>query len=149
MGLVQKAELPDSSLLHRQVAGIRPGDFVDCYSRPCARALEAAAERAFCFPGWISGLMRLRNLLVSPFGLKTEVTGTDQIGIFPVIVRTKDEMILGIDDAHLDFRISILTQGGQIYFSTWVRTNNRFGRMYLCVIMPFHKLIVRNAVKRA
>lgn len=149
MAVVQKSELPDSSLLRRQAAGIRQSDFIDCYTKPCLRPLQAAADRAFSFPAWVAGLMRVRNLLVSPFGLKTEVTQGDQIGIFPVVERSADEMILGIDDSHLDFRISILTQNGQIYFSTWVRTKNRFGRIYLAGIMPFHKLIVRGAVKRA
>ena len=57
-------------------------------------------------------------------------------------------LILGIDDSHLDFRISVLKQDGMIFFGTWVRTKNRFGRFYLTLIMPFHILIVRNAVGR-
>lgn len=148
MTRVHATELPRSSLLYQQPAGIRPGDFMDCYAKPCDLPPEEAAERAFRFPAWVSALMRLRNLLVAPFGLNTEVTTPDRVGFFPLVTRSDDELILGLDDSHLDFRISVLKQDGQIYFATWVRTKNRFGRLYLRAIMPFHILIVRNAVKR-
>lgn len=146
---VAKVSMPRNSALHQQPAGIRDSDFVDCYTKPCDTPLEEAAERAFHFPAWVSALMRLRNLLVAPFGLNTEVTSPDRVGFFPLVSRSDDELILGIDDSHLDFRISVLKQEGQIYFATWVRTKNRFGRVYLRAILPFHILIVRNAVKRA
>jgi hypothetical protein len=158
MTRIHATSLPHSSRLYQQPAGIRDSDFVDCYAKACDAPLDDAAQRALSFPRWVSGLMRLRNALVAPFGLKTDVTSTDQpdrpnqpdrIGVFPLVSRDEHEMILGLDDSHLDFRISILKQDGQIYFATWVRTKNRFGRMYLRLIMPFHILIVRNAVARA
>lgn len=149
MTRVHATQLPHCSLLYKQPAGIRPGDFMDCYTKPYLHSLDEAAERAFRFPAWVSALMRLRNLLVAPFGLNTEVTTPDRVGFFPLVTRSDDELILGLDDSHLDFRISLLKQDGQIYFTTWVRTKNRFGRLYLRAIMPFHILIVRNAVKRA
>lgn len=148
MGSVRATDLPPSSLLFQQPAGIQPDDFVDCYTKPSALPLDEAAERAFRFPAWVSALMRLRNLLVTPFGLNTEVTSPNRVGFFPLVTRSETELILGIDDSHLDFRISILKQDGSIYFATWVRTKNRFGRIYLRAIMPFHVLIVRNAVSR-
>ncbi|WP_278921066.1 DUF2867 domain-containing protein [Pseudophaeobacter profundi] len=148
MGQVRATALPSSSLLFQQPAGIQPGDFVDCYASSTDRPLEEAAERAFKFPAWVSALMRLRNLLVTPFGLNTEITSPEKIGFFPLVNRSDNELILGLDDKHLDFRISVLKQEGQIYFATWVRTKNRFGCLYLRLIMPFHVLIVRNAVKR-
>ncbi|MCD9146331.1 DUF2867 domain-containing protein [Pseudophaeobacter flagellatus] len=148
MGHVTAMALPASSLLFQQPAGIQPGDFIDCYASSTDRPLEEAAERAFKFPVWVSALMRLRNLLVTPFGLNTKVTSPQKVGFFPLVCRSDDELILGLDDSHLDFRISVLKQDGLIYFATWVRTKNRFGRLYLRLIMPFHVLIVRNAVKR-
>jgi hypothetical protein len=148
MGQVIATDLPASSLLFQQAAGIHEGDFVDCYAKPCSLPLEEAAERAFRFPTWVSALMRLRNLMVAPFGLNTEVTSPNRIGFFPLVSRSDTELILGIDDSHLDFRISVLKQDGMVFFGTWVRTKNRFGRFYLTLIMPFHILIVRNAVGR-
>jgi hypothetical protein len=155
MTRIHATSLPQSSRLYQQPAGIRDSDFVDCYTKACETSLEDAAQRALSFPRWVSALMRLRNALVAPFGLNTEVTSPnrpnqpDRIGVFPLVSRDENEMILGLDDSHLDFRISILKQDGQIYFATWVRTKNRFGRIYLSLIMPFHILIVRNAVGRA
>ncbi len=164
MTRIHATSLPHSSRLYQQPAGIRDSDFVDCYAKACDAPLDDAAQRALSFPRWVSGLMRLRNALVAPFGLNTEVTSPDRpnqpdrsnqpdrpdrIGVFPLISHDEHELILGLDDSHLDFRISILKQDGQIYFATWVRTKNRFGRIYLRLIMPFHILIVRNAVARA
>ncbi|MFC4215762.1 DUF2867 domain-containing protein [Pseudophaeobacter arcticus] len=148
MAKVIATDLPKSSLLFQQAAGMRAGDFVDCYAKPSTCPLDEAAARAFAFPAWVAGLMRLRNLLVTPFGLNTEVTSPNRVGIFPLVTRSDNELILGIDDSHLDFRISVLSQDGMLYFATWVRTKNRFGRIYLTLIMPFHVLIVRNAVSR-
>jgi Protein of unknown function (DUF2867) len=155
MTRIHATSLPHSSRLYQQPAGIRDSDFVDCYTKSCDAPLSDAAQRALSFPRWVSALMRLRNALVAPFGLKTDVTSPDRsnqpdrIGVFPLVSRDEHELILGLDDSHLDFRISILKQDGQIYFATWVRTKNRFGRIYLRLIMPFHILIVRNAVARA
>lgn len=148
MGSVRATDLPHSSLLFQQPAGIKPDDFVDCYAKPSDCPLDEAAERAFRFPASVSALMRLRNLLVTPFGLNTEVTSPNKIGFFPLVTRSETELILGLDDSHLDFRISVLKQDGMIHFATWVRTKNRFGKIYLRLIMPFHVLIVRNAVSR-
>jgi len=149
MGLVTATDLPKSSLLFQQPAGLRADDFVDCYVKPSIRSVDEAAARAFTFPAWVSALMRLRNLLVAPFGLNTKITNPNRVGIFPLVTRSETELILGLDDSHLDFRISVLSQEGMLYFATWVRTKNRFGRLYLRLIMPFHVLIVRNALSRA
>ena len=155
MTRVHATSLPQNSRLYQQPAGVKDSDFIDCYTKPCETSLEDAAQRALSFPPWASALLRLRNVLVAPFGLNTEVTNEnrpdqpDRMGVFPLISRDESEIILGLDDSHLDFRISVLKQDGQIYFATWVRTKNRFGRIYLRLIMPFHILIVRNAVSRA
>jgi hypothetical protein len=97
--------------------------------------------------------MRLRNQLVRPFGLKAgERAGGGQpaasIGIFPVLRESPREMLLGMDDRHLDFRIAVsvgTTADGspQVTVTTLVRRHNRLGRIYLALIMPFHRLIAR------
>jgi hypothetical protein len=114
-------------------------------------ALDArtAAERAFArVPRWIGVLMALRNGLVAPFGLKTSVAGASRtIGFFPVLVETPEHVVLGLDDRHLDFRIAVdvaplgVTQR-EITATTLVRPHNRLGRMYLALVLPFHRRIV-------
>jgi len=121
------------------------------------RKLDArgAAEKMFARnPCWLEGLLRLRNILVSPFGLKTsgenEPSNGGMIGLFPVLSETSDRLIAGFDDRHLDFRVVVdVEQGQQVTATTVVKTHNLLGRVYLTVVLPFHRLIVRNMLQRA
>ena len=99
-------------------------------------------------PGWANALMRLRNLLMKPLGLKTESSDTGDRAIFPVHIDETDELIIGTDDRHLNFRIAIVRQNGMIHMATWVHRNNLLGRIYLAVVMPFHILLTRGAMRR-
>lgn len=92
--------------------------------------------------------MWLRNKIVAPFGLRTDLPDGEKIGVFPVTARSESEILMGFDDSHLDFRISILTDGTHAFGATWVRRHNCLGRVYLALIMPFHILIMRNAIGR-
>jgi len=116
-------------------------------------ALDArqAAERMFLrLPGWIDGLMKLRNLVVAPLGLKTpshtKTIVADSIGPFPVISATPRRLVAGFDDKHLDFRVIVDVTGNgpsrEVTATTLVMTHNLLGRVYLATIMPFHRLIV-------
>ena len=168
MGLfrsVETAPLPKESLLWTLHA---PGDFIDGYRVRAAYAPRHAAEIALRFPAWVRLLLRLRGLLLSPFDLKSQgltsqdmssqdmasqdttsqVTGGDSIAIFPVTHESAQELVLGFDDHHLDFRISFFARDGYIHSGTWVRRHNRFGRLYLAAVMPFHILIAKQMLAR-
>ena len=117
------------------------------------RDLDArrAAERMMARqPRWAEALLSLRNFLVAPLGLRTSGAGLaaprDMIGIFPVVSETPDRLIAGFNDRHLDFRVVVdVTPPGdvrQITATTLVLTHNWLGRVYLAIIMPFHRLIV-------
>lgn len=123
----------------------QPGDFLDCYSVASTLTPRQAATRGLALPGWAAALLRLRNTLVRPFGLKT---GTAEGPIFPTCLETDDEIILGTDDRHLNFRIGLYRLDGRIFMSTWVHPHNFWGRAYLRLVMPFHILISRGAVAR-
>jgi hypothetical protein len=123
----------------------QPGDFLDCYSVPSTLSPREAAQRGLTLPGWADALLRLRNALVRPFGLKT---GEPDRPIFPTCLETEDELILGTDDRHLNFRIGLIRQDGRMFMSTWVHPHNLWGRAYLRLVMPFHILISRGAVAR-
>lgn len=145
MSHTKKTQLPQHSLLHDYV---QQGDFLDCYACTTDLSVDQAAARAMAFPRWAKGLLRLRNILVAPLGLRNKFPEGKKIGPFPIDQRTESEIILGLDDSHLNFRISILKHGSEAYCATWVHRNNWLGRAYLAVIMPFHVLIVRNAVSQ-
>lgn len=115
-------------------------------------AREAARLALEHPPGWVRGLMMMRNALVAPFGLRGAAekvkTSDTEIGGFPVISVSDDRVVLGFDDRHLDFRIVIDVRqdrpsGQTLSVMTLVHRNNLFGRLYLATVMPFHKLIVR------
>jgi len=123
----------------------RPGDFLDCYSVASPLSPRAAADRGLALPGWAAALLRLRNALVRPFGLKT---GGAESPIFATCHESDTEVILGTNDRHLNFRIGLYREDGRIYLSTWVHPHNAWGRAYLRLVLPFHILIVRGAAAR-
>ncbi|KPA22035.1 hypothetical protein shim_19220 [Shimia sp. SK013] len=143
---VTPSPLPPFSALHNR---FRAGDFVDCFRVSSTLPLRQAADTIADFPGWALALVRLRNLLVAPFGLQADVAGSmDRIGIFPVESETEQEIIAGFNDRHLDFRISVMRDGGDILLATWVHRHNLLGRAYLATIMPFHIAVARDALRR-
>lgn len=113
---------------------------------------RTAAERVMLRrPAWIRWLMALRNFMVRPFGLKAGPTdipaGQEQIGFFPLIDETPSTVVLGLDDRHLDFRLLVEVDelgGGRqsVSATTFVATHNLLGRVYLALVMPFHRIIV-------
>ncbi|MBE5316373.1 MAG: DUF2867 domain-containing protein [Xanthomonadales bacterium] len=128
-------------------------------TRLLARVLEGFVENPPASVGW---LMRLRNLLVKPLGLRTATLGcpvsslqtTDApdrfVGRYPVLasqVSADDrwaEVILGANDRHLRFRSSVsvsLEPAGrcQIRLATRVSTRNAFGAFYLFAIRRVHE----------
>lgn len=115
-------------------------------------AREACVRMVLHGPRWIDALIRLRNILVTPFGLKTSGEGAPApgglIGLFPVLSETPERLIAGFDDYHLDFRVVVDVAGDaadrQVTLTTLVRTNNLLGRAYLTLIVPFHKLVARS-----
>jgi Protein of unknown function (DUF2867) len=125
-------------------------DFTDAYSIQVAEpldALEAARRMVGRRPRWVDGLLVLRNFAVAPFGLKRGASaGSERIGIFPVVSASPDRVVMGFDDAHLDFRVVVEVapegRGQRVTATTFVRTRNRLGRLYLAAVKPFHRVIV-------
>jgi hypothetical protein len=109
-------------------------------------------------PAWQRALIGLRDALVTPFGIKTsdEVRTSrdshEQVDFFPVHWEGKDEIVLGADDRHLDFRLSLLRRlspiGTLLIATTIVHTHNALGHAYLTAIRPFHHLVVRANLAR-
>jgi hypothetical protein len=134
--------------------------FADAFRVTVADAnLDArgAAERIFSRnPHWVGALLNLRNLIVTPLGLKT--SGEDEpnagglIGIFPVLTETPDRLVAGFDDHHLDFRVVVdvapARSGRDVTATTLVLTHNRLGRVYLAAIMPFHRLVAKSLLRQ-
>jgi hypothetical protein len=167
--IIEHTNIPSNSLIARVFPSV---DYADAYRvRLPAGApsdIEALTRMALgVAPGWIHALMALRDRIVRIAGLKT--TPRDQedlarialqpgaaLGIFRVFARSTDEILLGEDDRHLDFRVSVLRQSDGTadwaIVSTVVRFNNWLGRIYFLPVRPLHQLIVpamlRSALRR-
>lgn len=133
--------------------------FIDAFrievGATAVNAREACTRMVVHGPRWVDALLRLRNILVTPFGLKTSGEGEPApgglIGLFPVVSETPERLVAGFNDHHLDFRLVVEVGGDatgrQVTSTTLVRTNNLLGRTYLTLIMPFHKLVVRSMMR--
>jgi hypothetical protein len=92
-------------------------------------------------------VLRARDLLVGLVGLKPAVTGADEL--FPVLVDTPKLAVVGLDDAHLDFRIVISLERGRVRCVTVVRRHNTLGHAYFAMVRPFHRRLVPYLLARA
>ena len=118
-------------------------------------------------PRWVDGLMALRNRIVSLVGLKrskktygeihsSQFIPGKKIGFFNVYNRTTNELILGEDDKHLNFRVSLFLDHLEgdlskkiVAVTTVVTFNNWMGSVYFFFVKPFHKQIVPAMLKNS
>ncbi|HWM73779.1 MAG TPA: DUF2867 domain-containing protein [Nocardioides sp.] len=101
-----------------------------------------------------SGLLRVRDVLAGWVGLKSAATGNG--AAYPVLALDTAEVVLGMDDRHLDFRVALTVRpiGSEVLVvTTAVRRHNRFGRAYFALVKGPHHVLVprwtRRAVRRA
>lgn len=143
--------------------------FADAYSieLPAGASTdpELLARFIFCqLSPWMTVLMKIRDALVASFGLKTikrlnslaRNGKANRVGFFKIYSIDETEIILGEDDRHLDFRLSVLCSGHSspeekscLTLSTVVHCHNRPGRFYIFLIAPFHRLIVQSILRHA
>jgi hypothetical protein len=119
-------------------------------------------------PTWVNSLLSVRNKMARFVGLKDVGTlgGLKlehydnkenrvgmQLDIFTIATSTPKEMILVLNDKHLDIKLSILIQKennkNSIFMSSIVKFHNIWGRLYMFVITPFHKRIVKRLLQNA
>lgn len=136
-------------------------DWADAFEvvskRRFASMRELARESVGSMPVWARRLLDLRNIIVRPFGLKPDGINDApdhgaRVDIFPIISEAKDEMVLGLNDKHVDFRIVLerapVAGGTRIRVTTLVQRHNLFGRLYIVAITPFHKAIAAASLRQ-
>jgi hypothetical protein len=157
--------LPPESRVIRAYESV---NFADAYSieLPVGTSTSPELLARFIFSQqlpWIGALMKVRDALVAGFGLKTAKHLTSlgaeakasRVGLFKIYSTSATEIVLGEDDKHLDFRVSVLCSGEttsnkrRLVVSTVVHCHNRLGRIYIFLIAPFHRLIVQSNLRRA
>ncbi|SJZ69348.1 Protein of unknown function [Enhydrobacter aerosaccus] len=167
MTIVKETAVPTSSVLHGTLAD---ADFFDAYVAPLPddslSPMEVFLHASRHTPQWVTRLMSLRNRLVSLVGLKDvgrmqddvdrpadSYRVGDRLGIFSVFGRTEQEVVLGIDDRHLDVRVSILKEcrdgrDSYVVISTVVHVKNCLGHIYMLPVGRIHPLVVKAMMRR-
>lgn len=127
-------------------------DYQDIYSivQQTDKTAEKISKELLVMPRWVDALMKLRNRIVGVFGLKTDRNTQKSETFFTVIENREEEIIMGEDDKHLNFRASILKDSseGTLSLITVVHYNNVWGKVYFFPVKPFHKIIMRVLLKR-
>lgn len=163
--LVQSVAIPAACQL---AAARHDADFADAYqvlvpaSPLTATEIYGAITRQT--PAWVESLMRLRNRVVQPFGLKDlgamsavhagEAIPGQRMGLFEVVSSRPHELVLQDDDKHLVVQLSVLKQAhdkvhDKLTLSTVVHIHNTLGRVYMFFVGPAHRVIAPAVVRRA
>lgn len=117
-------------------------------------------------PQWLKRLFTLQEKMATVLSLKSSSAAElnqvdrklkykigDKVGLFTLLSVEENEIILGDDDKHLDFRVSVqrLAQAipNKVVVTTLVQYNNWFGKVYFFLIRPFHQLGVSISIKNA
>lgn len=142
--LVQQVAIPPQSAVATVFKSMNLADAF-AIQLPSDASIDPDVLARFIFavqPWWIGALTNVRDAIVAGFGLKTAkhlaTLSSDatapRISIFRVFGTSDDEVVLGENDKHLDFRVSILCTpgsppgaGGQLTLSTVVHCHNFLG----------------------
>ena len=166
--VVMACDIPSRSTLNRRV--VETAYFRDSYRAPLKRRTAGIVEIFFAIfghhPMWLKVLLIVRNRIASWCGLdapraleiinvemKSGYAVGEKIGVWPIFALTETELIAGRDNKHLDFRLSVLKEtdreSSSVVVSTVCKVHNRFGKIYLFFIVPFHKWGVQRLMSRA
>ena len=77
--------------------------------------------------------------------------GIDRAGpsTFDTRTRSRVEFLLGVDERHLSFRVSLRRLPDRVVLTTAVRVENRRGRLYSAIVRRVHPVVVRAMLTRA
>jgi hypothetical protein len=95
-------------------------------------------------PTWVVVLLGVREATVGLVGIERGGRAA-----FATRERTGPEVLVGIDQSHLDFRASVLREPHRVVLSTVVMVHNRRGRMYSALVRRVHPVVVRAMLGRA
>lgn len=165
---VVECEIPENSEVFRFIEN---ATFCDCYSTGTESELSPLAVYWSIFghtPSWIQSLMAARNKIAALVGLRHHTAAEmkaardsvhhanlevgQRAGLFSVLYISDNELVLGDDDKHLNFRISVLTEAGKnskAYVTTVVSEHNFLGRIYMVIVKPIHRVIAPYMIRKA
>ena len=116
-------------------------------------------------PSWVHHMFTIRDVVASKLGLKTisrkereqmrksfSIQPGNSIGLFKVLSKSEEEVIMGEDDKHLNFRVAFLlnaldAESYALHFITTVKIHNWLGKLYFLPVKPMHALVVKSMMK--
>ena len=165
---VAPCRFPTDTVLDREL--VERAFFADSYEVSLTHGSATVVDIFFAVfghhPAWLKALLLVRHRVGAWLGLQGACTAEvmspsraasyrvgQHIGPWPIYFLGESELVAGRDNEHLDFRLSVLKRGSgpsaSAVVSTVCRTHNRFGRVYLRAIAPFHKWGVQRLLQRA
>ncbi|WP_159431298.1 DUF2867 domain-containing protein [Bacteroides ihuae] len=157
---MEKIDITEHSFIYHVC---QSADYVECYQSKASKGtitLESCLSTLLFEPKWITLLYKLRNLLVKPFGLETNMESKkdlnaqkgEKVSFFNVLERSEREILLFADDKHLEawlsFQYEVYQETYIVKLATVVKFHNLMGRGYFSIIKPFHYLIIRDMLAR-
>lgn len=164
--------IPENSLIEREY---KKYDYADSFRASFTGKQNelniAKVGRTFFLsaPVWVRSLFIFRNKIAALAKLKIPKTEGnsrkkierfqgkkgERIGLFRVFDNADNEIILGEDDKHLNFRVSLYLERSKkditetnLTISTIVLFNNWAGAFYFFIVGPFHRCVVRTILKK-
>lgn len=141
------------------LGGCHHVDAVAVDVEPGTTAIDFAQAMLGSVPYWVGGLLRVRDTLVAPFGLKGSVRGDTRLvageAVGPLWMFDVSEALVlaGKDDKHLSYRTTFIVReartGLEGVCTTVVRYHHPAGRLYFRTIEPFHNAIMVSLASRA
>jgi hypothetical protein len=164
---VVESDVPRNSALGKDL--IERADFRDAYRAPLSSSAVSVVDIFFGIfaqrPGWMNLMLIARNKVAALAGLEVPTTLEitmmekrdryfvgEKIGPWPIFFLGSDELVVGRDNKHMDFRLSIMKihdDSSCVIVSTLCMVHNRFGQYYLSAITPFHKAGLRSLMANA
>jgi hypothetical protein len=151
-------KLPVETLIMKNMESV---DYYDSYmlKKQTTDSIEIITKNILTLPQWINLALRIRYyLIVKPLGLSTgrfdNITENPEENSepVPIIEKNENEIVMGSDDRHLYYRISVMKKGieqeSEIYLNTIVRFNNIWGKIYFLPVKLGHKLVVKSLLNR-
>lgn len=162
---IKKSDLPADSLMRKYL----PANYYDVFS--CVTDEEISPDDLMIEfwtkpPKWVEFLLNLRDKVVKLVGLKSAdpnkskrekefidcIRKGGKYSVFSVEVKSENETIIKLSDKHLDAYMSayvevIEDEKNCISISSIVHIHNWLGYIYFYSICPFHKVVVKGAMR--
>ncbi len=142
----REVEVPDTPLLADALPRV---DWSDAHAVGVFRGAptdpQVWADAVFRDPPrWVVAVLALREAGVRLLGIPPGTPSS-----FVTRARAADEVLLGADEHHLDFRVAVLREPQRVVVSTVVALHNRRGRAYFALVRHIHPVVLQAMLNRA